>query len=107
MRSIPATFRESSSFKGRRRPRESRSAAPCFGAFPRQLARRDTASRGKEPERQRVRDGFANTRNDIVKLQAAATSDLGEDHALIFGAHLMLLNDPVLLARIEDGIERG
>jgi phosphotransferase system enzyme I (PtsP) len=76
-------------------------------AFPRELARRDVSSRSKESERQRVRDGFEKARNDIVKLQAAATGDLGEDHALIFGSHLMLLGDPILLARIEDGIERG
>jgi phosphotransferase system enzyme I (PtsP) len=76
-------------------------------AFPRELARRDVSSRGREAERQRVRDGFEKTRNDIVKLQAAATSDLGEDQALIFTSHLMLLGDPVLLARIEDYIERG
>ena len=76
-------------------------------AFPRELARGDVSSRGKESERQRVRDGFEKTRNDIVKLQAVAMSDLGEDQALIFSSHLMLLSDPVLLARIEDGIERG
>jgi len=76
-------------------------------AFPRELARRDAPSRGKVSERQRVRDGFEKTRNDIVKLQAMATGDLGEDQALIFSSHLMLLRDPVLLARIEDGIERG
>jgi phosphotransferase system enzyme I (PtsP) len=76
-------------------------------AFPRELARGDVATRGKESERQRVRDGFEKTRNDIVKLQAAATGDLGEDQALIFTSHLMLLRDPVLLARIEDGIEQG
>jgi phosphotransferase system enzyme I (PtsP) len=76
-------------------------------AFPRELARRDVASRGKEAERQRVRDGFEKARNDIAKLQAMATGDLGEDQALIFSSHLMLLGDPVLLARIEDYIERG
>ncbi len=76
-------------------------------AFPRELARRDVSSRGKDPERQRVRDGFEKTRNDIVRLQAAARSDLGEEQALIFSSHLMLLNDPILLARIEDGIEHG
>jgi phosphotransferase system enzyme I (PtsP) len=76
-------------------------------AFPRELARRDVAFRGKEPERQRVRDGFEKTRNDIVKLQAMATGDLGEDQALIFSSHLMLLADPVLLARIDDEVERG
>ena len=76
-------------------------------AFPRELARRDVSFRGKEFERQRVRDGFEKTRNDIVKLQAAAMGDLGEDQALIFSSHLMLLSDPVLLARIEDGVERG
>ncbi|HKQ67740.1 MAG TPA: phosphoenolpyruvate--protein phosphotransferase, partial [Polyangiaceae bacterium] len=63
-------------------------------------------SRGKETERKRVRDAFEKTRNDVVKLQTAATSNLGEDQALIFSSHLMLLNDPVLLARIEEGIER-
>jgi phosphotransferase system, enzyme I, PtsP len=76
-------------------------------AFPRELARRDVSSRGKESERQRVRDGFEKTRNDIVKLQAAAAGDLGEDHALIFSSHLMLLGDPILLSRIEEGVERG
>jgi phosphotransferase system enzyme I (PtsP) len=76
-------------------------------AFPRELARREISSRGKEAERQRVRDGFEKTRNDIVKLQAVAAGDLGEDQALIFSAHLMLLRDSVLLARIDDGIERG
>jgi len=74
-------------------------------AFPRELARGDVASRGKDSERQRVRDGFEKTRNDIVKLQAAATGDLGEDQALIFTSHLMLLGDPVLLARIDDGTD--
>ena len=82
-------------------------AAVFRRAFPRELARRDVSSRGKEPERQRVRDGFEKTRNDIVKLQSAATTDLGEDQALIFSSHLMLLNDPILLARIEEGIEGG
>ena len=82
-------------------------AAVFRRAFPRELARRDVSSRGKEPERQRVRDGFEKTRNDIAKLQSAATSDLGEDQALIFSSHLMLLNDPVLLARIDEGIEHG
>jgi len=76
-------------------------------AFPRELARGDVTHRGKQSERQRVRDAFEKTRNDIVNLQAAAASDLGEDHALIFSAHLMLLSDPVLLSRIEEGIERG
>jgi phosphotransferase system enzyme I (PtsP) len=81
-------------------------AAVFRRAFPRELARRDVSSRGKDSERQRVRDGFEKTRNDILKLQTAAASDLGEDHALIFSSHLMLLNDPILLARIEEAIER-
>jgi phosphotransferase system enzyme I (PtsP) len=76
-------------------------------AFPRELARREVSFCGKEGERQRVRDGFEKTRNDILKLQAAASGDLGEDQALIFSAHLMLLSDSVLLARIEEEIERG
>jgi phosphotransferase system enzyme I (PtsP) len=76
-------------------------------AFPRELARRDVLSRGKESERQRVRDAFEKTRNDIAKIQSAATSELGEDQALIFSSHLMLLNDPVLHHRIEEGIASG
>ncbi len=82
-------------------------AAVFRRAFPRELARRDVSFLGKEPERQRVRDGFEKARNDIGKLQAAATSDLGEDQALIFSSHLMLLNDPVLLSRVEEGVDRG
>ena len=82
-------------------------AAVLRRAFPRELARSDVANRGKQSERQRVRDAFEKTRNDIVKLQELATGDLGEDQALIFTSHLMLLGDPVLLARIEEAIERG
>jgi phosphotransferase system enzyme I (PtsP) len=76
-------------------------------AFPRELARREVSSRGNDAERQRVRDGFEKTRNDIVKLQAVANGDLGEDQAFIFSAHLMLLSDSVLLARIDEEVERG
>jgi phosphotransferase system, enzyme I, PtsP len=82
-------------------------AAVFRRAFPRELARRDVPFRGKETEQQRVRDAFEKTRNDIARLQSAAMRDLGEDQAMIFSSHLMLLNDPVLHGRIQEGIEGG
>ena len=82
-------------------------AAVFRRAFPRELARRESLAGDKDSERRRMRDAFEKTRNDIARIQSAALSELGEDQALIFSSHLMLLNDPVLNARIEEGIASG
>ncbi|AKV04065.1 Phosphoenolpyruvate-protein phosphotransferase of PTS system [Labilithrix luteola] len=76
-------------------------------AFPRAMVRSDTTYRGRALETARARDAFEKTRNDLIKLQADAASDLGEEQALIFGAHLLLLNDPLLTGLLEGGIAGG
>lgn len=75
-------------------------------AFPRSMVRGDT-THGEAAETGRVRDAIEKTRNDLIKLQAEAASDLGEEQALIFGAHLLLLNDPLLTGLVEGGIAKG
>jgi phosphotransferase system, enzyme I, PtsP len=58
-------------------------------------------------ERARVRAALEKTRNDVVRVQLAAAREIDEEHALIFASHLLLLNDPALVERIDRGIEGG
>lgn len=76
-------------------------------AFPRSLVRRETAYRGADVEKERARDGFEKTRNDLVRLQSIAASEVGEEQALIFGTHLLLLNDPMLADLVGAGVASG
>jgi phosphoenolpyruvate-protein phosphotransferase len=75
-------------------------------AFRGALVRR-VDSRGEQPELESSRDAFQKTRNDLLRMQSAAASELGEDQALVFGAHLLLLHDASLLALIEQRIKGG
>ncbi len=58
-------------------------------------------------ERARVRTAIEKTHNDLLRIQQAAAREIDEEHALIFASHLLLLNDSVLLDRIERAIGRG
>jgi phosphotransferase system, enzyme I, PtsP len=82
-------------------------AATFRTTFPRALVRRDRVHRGLTAESARVRDAIERTRNDLVRVQSAAASEIGEEQALIFGAHLLLLNDPMLRGLVDRGIEGG
>jgi phosphotransferase system enzyme I (PtsP) len=73
-------------------------------AFPRTLVHRETTFRGTTEETARARDAFEKTRNDLVRLQSTAAGEIGEEQALIFGTHLLLLNDPMLTSLLEHGI---
>jgi phosphotransferase system enzyme I (PtsP) len=42
-----------------------------------------------------------------LRVQVAAAREIDEEHALIFASHLLLLNDPMLLGRIDQEIARG
>ena len=66
-----------------------------------------TSFQGEDVERQRVRQAFEETQREILKIQKAAREEAGEEHALIFSSHLLLLNDPVLLDRIDAAIRQG
>jgi phosphoenolpyruvate-protein phosphotransferase len=76
-------------------------------AFPKELVLRDARNSGEASERALVRDAVQKTQNDLIRMQAAAASELGEEHALIFGAHLLLLHDSMLLGAIEQGLKQG
>jgi phosphotransferase system enzyme I (PtsP) len=66
-----------------------------------------TRSLGAEKEHARARDAFEMARNDILRIQRAAVHESDEEHATIFSAHLLLLGDPALSARVERAIDAG
>jgi phosphoenolpyruvate-protein phosphotransferase len=76
-------------------------------AFPRALVHRDSSFRGALAETARVRDALQKTHNDLVRLQAAAASEIGEEQALIFGAHLLILSDGMVTRLVDRGIAAG
>jgi phosphoenolpyruvate-protein phosphotransferase len=76
-------------------------------AFPSALARHDLRRGDAAAERERLRDALQKTENDLLRMQASAASELGEEQALIFGAHLLLLRDPMLMKGIEQRIAHG
>ncbi|MBI4603791.1 MAG: phosphoenolpyruvate--protein phosphotransferase, partial [Planctomycetes bacterium] len=62
---------------------------------------------GEEQELQRVAEAFARTQTEVSKIQEAAEREAGEEHALIFSSHVLLLNDPVLRDRIALLVRQG
>jgi phosphotransferase system, enzyme I, PtsP len=68
---------------------------------------RTVPSRGEEAEKERLRDALVKTRNDIARLQDAAAHDIDEEHALIFSSHLLLMNDPAVLDRMDRALAAG
>lgn len=82
-------------------------AATVRVARPRALAPRSLATRDPAVERSRVRDGIEKALNDLVRMQSSAASAMGEEQALVFGAHLLVLRDPMLTELVDTGIQRG
>ncbi len=76
-------------------------------AFPRALVRRERVRGPPDAERARARDAFEKAKNDLTRLQAVAASEIGEERALVFGAHLMLLGDPMLLGLVDRALDAG
>jgi phosphotransferase system, enzyme I, PtsP len=76
-------------------------------AFPSELARQPAGLGDVPHERERLRDALQKTENDLLRTQASAASELGEDEALIFGAHLLLLRDPTVIEKTEGRISMG
>lgn len=77
------------------------------GAFRLDLSARALPAGEPTEERARVRTAIEKTHNDISRVQIAAAREIDEEHALIFASHLLLLNDPVVLSRIDQEITRG
>jgi phosphoenolpyruvate-protein phosphotransferase len=76
-------------------------------AFPRIVTEREAPFRGASEERALVDQAIDRTRADLVRVQAAAASEIGEEQALIFGAHLLLLGDPMLTGLVDVAIASG
>jgi phosphotransferase system enzyme I (PtsP) len=81
-------------------------------AFFRGAYRLDAPTPGEGPadvaaELARARAAFSKAQNDVVRIQTEAAREIDEEHALIFASHLLLLNDPTLLARINGQIGAG
>jgi phosphotransferase system enzyme I (PtsI) len=54
-----------------------------------------------DEELQRLKAAIAKTREDLVELKAKIREKIGEEHAFIFDAHLLILDDPSLTAGME------
>jgi len=82
-------------------------AAVFRGAYRLDLSARELPAGKPAVERARVRSAIEKTHNDLLRIQVAAAREIDEEHALIFASHLLLLNDPMLLGRIDQEIARG
>ena len=73
------------------------------------LSRRVVFTSRREPidpghvddELTRLGKAVARTRKELVKLREKIQSEVGEEHAFIFDAHLMILEDPSLMGSLE------
>jgi len=54
-----------------------------------------------DDEIRRFREAAARTREALVEVQETIRAKVGEEHAFIFDAHLMILDDPALTAGVE------
>ncbi len=77
------------------------------GSYVLDLGRDDLAAGEPAFERDRLREGLARTREDVLQIQRDAAHESDEEHALIFSSHLLLLNDPVLMEHMDRSIARG
>lgn len=75
--------------------------------FPRALVQQDSQKGGLQTVRERLRDAFQKTQNDLTRMQAAVAGEIGEEQALIFAMQLLLLRDPMFQDRIEQAVITG
>lgn len=60
-----------------------------------------------QPELERFKSALAHTKMELQEILTLAHNKFGEDKAAIFAAHLLLLEDPEMLAAIEEKIKTG
>jgi phosphotransferase system enzyme I (PtsP) len=77
------------------------------GSYDLRFEARDEPHRGAAAESARLALAIERTREDILRIQEAAQREADEEHALIFSSHLLLLNDPTLMHRLEAAITAG
>lgn len=88
-------------------PIRGRPASPGIGIGPARHASTtepaipDLPSRGPAPEWHRIEDALTSVRQDLLRIRAGTTGD----HAGIFDAHLLLLDDTDLLGDVRSRIE--
>ncbi len=80
--------------------------APIYLLEREELAVRDTAvaAGAVEPEVARFHDALGASRADLTSIRDRIARELSEAEAEIYGAHLMILDDPELVRAVEDGI---
>lgn len=82
-------------------------AAVFCGSYDTAAEPDDAPPEDEETEWRRVEAAFDQTRRDILRIRDAAEREAGEEHAMVFSSHILLLNDPVLLERIRSRVGRG
>lgn len=60
-----------------------------------------------QPELERFKSALVHTKMELQEILTLAQNKFGEDKAAIFAAHLLLLEDPEMLAAIEEKINTG
>jgi len=60
-----------------------------------------------QPELERFKSALIHTKMELQEILTLAQNKFGEDKAAIFAAHLLLLEDPEMLAAIEEKIKTG
>ncbi|GHF94623.1 phosphoenolpyruvate-protein phosphotransferase [Deinococcus piscis] len=66
-----------------------------------------TAGADAAEQSQRFADALAKSRAELGDLRGRTAQKLGEEHAEIFDAHLLMLDDPELLEQVEAGLQQG
>ena len=69
------------------------------------INRENIADNMVEKEIKRLEEAIAKSKEQLEKIKAKAERELGQDKAEIFGAHLMVLEDPVFLDEIKTKIK--
>ncbi len=82
--------------------------APIFRHEQEELAVRDTPvpARALEAEVGRFRAALEASRADLLSIRDRISRELSEAEAEIYGAHLLILDDPELLGAVEQGIRK-
>src|SRR5665213_50489 len=68
------------------------------------VPKRSISSSEIDSEIARFEEAIANARREIQLLKAKSTRDMGLAHAQIFDAHLLVLQDTILLNQVSSGI---
>lgn len=67
----------------------------------------DIAVESIEKEKERFEKALVSTREEIIQIRDQVSKSLGEDEALIFDAHLMVLEDNALITEILQHLEQN